>query len=59
MLVSLPAALAGKLEVRGIGIVPVTFKAQATLRLILDLVERDRVPRFPDKPGTRSILTFR
>ena len=42
-----PPALAGKIEVRGLGIVTLAFRTEAELRLIVDLVEADDVPRLP------------
>lgn len=42
-----PPAIAGKIEVRGLGIVEVSYCASARLALVIDLVPPDRVPRFP------------
>ncbi len=42
-----PAAIAGRLEVRGVGIVPVETAAAARLALVVDLVRREAVPRLP------------
>ena len=42
-----PPAIAGKIEVRGLGIVEVAYCASARLALVIDLVPPDRVPRFP------------
>ncbi len=42
-----PAAIAGLLEVRGIGIVRLEPLAAARLRLVLDLVPAEDVPRMP------------
>jgi HPr kinase/phosphorylase len=54
LLAAPPAAIAGKLEVRGIGIVDVRAIAQAELRLVVDLVAETEVERFPDHgPTTR------
>lgn len=44
---SAPAALAGSLELRGLGIVAVPAVAAAPLVLIVDLVPRDEVERIP------------
>ena len=49
-----PAALAGRLEVRGLGIVPVDAAATARLALVVDLVGRDAVPRLP-APETAAL----
>lgn len=43
-----PPSLAGWLEVRGVGILPAPSVTSADLRLIVDLVARDRVERLPD-----------
>lgn len=45
-----PAAIAGKIEVRGIGIVTLPFRAEAELRLIVRLCDPADVPRLPE-PG--------
>ena len=42
-----PATLAGLLEVRGIGIVRLPFRAVATLVLAVELVAGDAAPRLP------------
>jgi HPr kinase/phosphorylase len=47
LLVSPPDALAGKIEVRGLGILDVPFLAEARLVLVCDLVASDEVPRMP------------
>ncbi len=44
-----PAALAGLLEVRGVGIVPIPSAAEAEVGLVVDLVPRDAVERLPDE----------
>lgn len=49
-----PPALAGKIEVRGIGIVEVPFLEQAELRLVCDLVDEKDVPRMPPEPFERT-----
>jgi HPr kinase/phosphorylase len=51
---SAPASLAGLLEVRGVGIVPLAHKASATLTLIVELCEREAVARMPE-PETRTL----
>ncbi|MDQ2103590.1 HPr kinase/phosphorylase [Azospirillum isscasi] len=42
-----PAALAGLLEVRGVGIMPIPAAAEAEVGLVVDLVPRDAVERLP------------
>ncbi len=50
-----PPALAGLLEVRGVGILRLDFLAETPLALIVDLVAPERVPRLPE-PAQESIL---
>lgn len=50
-----PAAIAGLLEVRGVGIVSVPFLPSAGVRLVVDLVARREVERLPE-PGLRDLL---
>ena len=50
-----PAPIAGKLEVRGLGIVPVAIAAEAPVGLIVDLVAADAVERLPE-PQRETIL---
>lgn len=45
---SAPRALAGMLEVRGVGVVSVAAAARAPLALIINLVPQEEVPRLPD-----------
>jgi HPr kinase/phosphorylase len=47
LVASPPAAIAGRIEVRGLGIVPVTYVAQTAIGLAVDLVAPDRVERLP------------
>jgi serine kinase of HPr protein (carbohydrate metabolism regulator) len=47
LIVSAPPTIAGKLEVRGLGIVEVPFEAEAELVLVCDLVGAKDVPRMP------------
>src|SRR5262249_40746125 len=46
-----PPALAGLIEVRGVGILPVAAAAQAEVGLVVDLVAQDQVERLPE-PAT-------
>lgn len=51
-----PERLAGKMEVRGLGIVEMPYLAQARLMLICDLVPHEEVPRMlPERPQTATI----
>lgn len=49
-----PATLAGKIEVRGIGIVEVPFVQSAQLALVCDLVGIADVPRMPPEQWEQS-----
>ena len=49
LMASAPEALAGRIEIRGVGIVRVP-DVVAELRLAVDLVPSDAVPRLPDYP---------
>ena len=50
-----PATIAGRMEVRGIGIVAVPHVAAAPVALVVDLVAPDAVPRLPE-PARRTFL---
>jgi len=56
LLASAPNTLAGKLEVRGLGIMAVPHVEQAQLALVVDLVASDAVPRMPPEPLPRTAL---
>ena len=43
-----PASIAGRMEVRGVGILRVPTVPSALLRLVIDLVPPDRVERLPE-----------
>jgi HPr kinase/phosphorylase len=53
---SVPEAIAGRIEVRGLGITEVLYLAEAPLVLICDLVAPDQVPRMPPAPFERTML---
>ena len=42
-----PPALAGKIEVRGLGIVTLAFRSDVELKLVVELVQADDVLRLP------------
>ncbi|MDZ5646885.1 HPr kinase/phosphatase C-terminal domain-containing protein [Nitrospirillum sp. BR 11828] len=48
-----PERLAGLIEVRGLGILPAPTAPSAVIRLVVDLVERDAVPRLPTTDANR------
>jgi HPr kinase/phosphorylase len=56
LMASAPETLAGKIEVRGLGIMEVPFLAEASLTLVCDLVEGDDVPRMPPEPWERTVI---
>lgn len=54
LIASPPPALAGKIELRGIGIVEMPFLRQAALHLVCDLVDTKNVPRMAPEPWERT-----
>ena len=52
---SAPANLAGKLEIRGLGIIQVPCALSAPLTLVCDLVPADQIDRIPEI-ATKSVL---
>jgi serine kinase of HPr protein (carbohydrate metabolism regulator) len=48
VLITAPAAIAGLIEIRGLGIVRLEALAEATLALLVDLVPSAEVDRFPE-----------
>jgi serine kinase of HPr protein (carbohydrate metabolism regulator) len=56
LVASAPATIAGRLEIRGIGIVAVPFEQQARVGLVVDLVEPRAIERMPDPADTADIL---
>jgi HPr kinase/phosphorylase len=52
-----PPTLAGKIEVRGLGIVEVPFLPEAELHLVCDLVGETQVPRMPPETWERTEIT--
>jgi len=56
LVVSAPQTIAGKIEVRGLGIVTVPFLAQAPLVLVCDLVQGKDAPRMPPEPWERTVI---
>ena len=55
IMLSPPNPTAGKLEVRGLGILDVAYRPEAPLGLVVDLVARDAVPRMPEA-GEHAII---
>lgn len=56
IVVSPPSTLAGKIEVRGLGVVPVAYCPSARLALVVDLVPPEAVPRYPLEPLSAVLL---
>lgn len=52
---SAPSAIAGMLEVRGVGIVRVTYKDTAKVHLLVDLMDAEQIARLPE-PAFEEIL---
>lgn len=46
---SAPATIAGRMEVRGLGIVPIANQTSVRLRLIVDLARHETIERLPEK----------
>lgn len=55
LMATAPAPLAGLIEVRGIGILPVPTADTAEIRLVVDLVAAERVERMPE-PETVTLI---
>lgn len=55
LVASAPDTIAGQLEVRGVGIVPVSNVRRAPLDLVIDLVPPEQVERYPEA-GTCTYL---
>ena len=53
---SAPPTIAGKIEVRGLGIMPVPFLPEAELVLVCDLVGGKDVPRMPPESEKTTVL---
>ncbi|MGE0702224.1 MAG: HPr kinase/phosphorylase, partial [Hyphomicrobiaceae bacterium] len=56
LLASPPPAIAGLIEVRGIGILPMTYSASAEIRLVIRLQPADTIERHPDPRQRHTIL---
>jgi serine kinase of HPr protein (carbohydrate metabolism regulator) len=48
VIASVPEAIRGLMEVRGVGLVRVATTPEVNLALVVELVGADEVPRFPD-----------
>lgn len=56
LLASPPDTIAGRLEVRGVGLVKVSFVADVELSMAVELVSPYAVPRLPDRNASRFVL---
>jgi len=56
LIASPPETIAGKIEVRGLGIVELPHRREARLALVADLVSAEEVPRMPPHPCSRITL---
>jgi HPr kinase/phosphorylase len=56
LVASAPSTIAGKIEVRGLGIVEVPAIVEAGLTLVCDLVGPKEVPRMPPHPWERTVI---
>jgi HPr kinase/phosphorylase len=53
---SVPPQIAGKIEVRGLGILTLPHKPHARLALVVDLVDPGEVPRYPLAESIATVL---
>jgi serine kinase of HPr protein (carbohydrate metabolism regulator) len=58
LIASAPPAIAGFIEVRGIGPVPMETAEESWLRLVVDLMPSREIERLPEENGT-SLLAMR
>jgi len=56
LVASAPPTLAGKIEVRGLGILEIPYRGEARLALVVDLVLPQEVPRMPPDPLDRITI---
>jgi len=56
LVASAPPTIAGKIEVRGLGILDLPHRPNARLILVADLVSAEEVPRMPPDPPARITL---
>ena len=59
LIVRAPAAIQGRIEVRGLGIVAVPAVAEARLTLAVELVPAERIERLPDPVPSYELLGIR
>lgn len=56
LVASAPPTIAGKIEVRGLGIMQLPAASQARLALVCDLVKGEEVPRMAPHPWERTVI---
>lgn len=56
LVASVPEAIAGCMEVRGVGIVRRPYVSPATIDLVVDLRPLDECPRLPDDADKRTVI---
>lgn len=56
VLASVPAAIAGQMEIRGVGIVAKPHVSPAAIDLVVDLLPLAECPRLPDGDAARAVL---
>jgi HPr kinase/phosphorylase len=56
LVASAPETIAGKIEVRGLGILDLPHREKARLTLVADLVAAEEIPRMPTDPWPRITL---
>ncbi len=52
---SAPAALAGLIEVRGLGVLRLDYRAEAPIRLAADMADRSPVDRLPEEEAWNEV----
>jgi serine kinase of HPr protein (carbohydrate metabolism regulator) len=53
-----PEKIAGKMEVRGVGLVDVDYTSEVKIVLLIELTPRDKIPRLPD-PRHKELESIR
>ena len=56
ILASVPEAIAGKMEIRGVGIVQRPYVRSVAIDLVVDLLPLDECPRMPTEEESRVVL---
>jgi HPr kinase/phosphorylase len=56
LVASAPPTIAGKIEVRGLGVMELPAAARARLALVCDLVKGEEVPRMAPHPWERTVI---